>query len=444
MTRNPNLARDQLVDRDRVVSRLVELIRIPSVGGEEEAAVQRIADWLHTLPGVEVDLWHDDQGSLQSLEGYPGHEIARAKVPVVAARLRGSRPGPAVLLTGHIDVVPPGDVSAWSHEPYSGWVKGDKVMGRGACDMKAGVVAAMEVMEAFAHDYDFPGQIIFVAVPGEEDGGVGTFSAIKRGWSADVAIIPEPTSTDGRPRLVVAHAGCMILNIQVPGRSAHASTRSLGENALDHYWGLHEAMREHEREINAAETDPLMRMHDLPYATNVGIVQGGAFASSVMDSLSLDVRIGVTLNETLAEAEARFRRVIHEAAQRDPWLRENPPTVTVLTRGFGSARTPIDHKLVAVMSEAAKEVIGTAPVPRAAPYGCDMSGWVRLADVPTVVYGPGDLELAHAADEWVSLEETLATARVLTRATQQLLDTHIPGGTGGHAVMPSELPPPGE
>jgi acetylornithine deacetylase len=439
-----NLTRETLVDRDRVLSRLVELIRIPSLGGEEEAAVQRVADWLHGIPGAEVDLWHDDQSSLQVLPDYPGHEIARATVPVVAARLRGARPGPAVLLTGHIDVVPAGDQTAWSHDPFSGLVQGDRVLGRGACDMKSGVVAALEVMEAFAHDHDFPGQLIFIAVPGEEDGGVGTFSAIKRGWSADVAIVPEPTSAGGRPRLVVAHAGCLILNIHVPGKSAHASTRTHGENALDHYLVLHEALRRHEREINEAEHDPLMRMHEMPYATNVGIVQGGAFASSVMDSLSVDVRTGVTLSETVAEAEARFRRVIEEAAAEDPWLRDNPPTVNIVTRGFGSARTPLDHPLVTGITEAAKHVLGTAPVPRAAPYGCDMAGWVRLANVPTVLYGPGDLEMAHAADEWVSIEETLSVAKVLTRATQHLMETHIPGGHGGHAVVPSDLPPPPE
>ncbi|HJL20539.1 MAG TPA: ArgE/DapE family deacylase [Sandaracinaceae bacterium LLY-WYZ-13_1] len=438
------LERETLVDRERLLSRLVELVRIPSVGGEEEWAVQRVADWLHAIPGVEVDLWHDDQASLQLLPDYPGHEVARATVPVVAARLRGSRPGPAVLLTGHIDVVPPGDPTAWTREPYSGVLEGDRLFGRGACDMKSGVVAAMEVMEAFAADYDFPGQLIFIAVPGEEDGGIGTFSAIKRGWSADVALIPEPTSAEGRPRLVVAHAGCMILNIQVPGKSAHASQRTLGENALDHYFVIHQALKQHETEINEAEDDPLMKMHDMPYATNVGIVQGGAFASSVMDSLSVDVRVGVTLSETLAQAEERIRGVIDRAAQSDPWLRHNPPVVSVVTRGFGSARTPLTHPLVSSLSEAAEHVWGQEPVPRAAPYGCDMAGWVRLADVPTVLYGPGDLEWAHAADEWVSVDEMERVAKVLTRGAQHLMETQIPGGHGGQAVIPSELPPPPE
>ncbi|HJL17207.1 MAG TPA: ArgE/DapE family deacylase [Sandaracinaceae bacterium LLY-WYZ-13_1] len=427
--------REALVDPERIRDRLVELIRIPSLGGEEEAAVARVADWLHDL-GAEVDLWHDDQTTLQDIPTYPGADIARASVPVVAARLRGARPGPAVLLTGHIDVVPPGDPHAWTHDPYSGLVEGDRVLGRGASDMKSGVIAALEVMEAFAASHDFPGQVIFIAVPGEEDGGVGTFSAIERGWRGDVAVIPEPTSFEGRPRLVVAHAGAIIATLDVPGKSAHASTRLLGESALDHYVRLHLAIREHEKAVNDAEDHPLMKAVELPYAINPGIVNGGYFASSVMDWLSVELRVGVSLNETVYEAFERFEAAVQAAAAEDPWLRENPPIVRLGTRGFGSAQTPIAHPLVEALSEGAEKEFGARPVPRAAPYGCDMAGWVRLAGVPTVLYGPGDLAQAHAADEWVSLADTVSVSRVMTRAAATLLENGIPDAEGGASVIP--------
>jgi len=430
---------DAGVDRDRVLERLVELIRIPSTGASEEAAISRVGKWLVDL-GADVDLWHDDQAQLQTLPGYPGHEISRATVPVVAARLRGRRPGPAVLLTGHVDVVPVGDPSTWSHDPYSGVVEGDRVYGRGACDMKGGVISILEVMEVFAKSRDFPGQIILVAVPGEEDGGVGTFSAIKRGWRGDVALMPEPTSVDGQPQLVVSQAGCMILQLTVTGRSAHASTRMLGESALEHYLHLHEAMRADERAINEAEDDPLMRHHELPYATNVGRVCGGVFASSVMESLSVDVRIGVPLSETPDQTEARFRGVIGRAAAEDPWLREHPPEVKVITRGFGAARVPPAHPLVEIVAGAAEGVFGARPEPRAVPYASDMAGWVDLAGVPTVMYGPGDLANAHGADEWVSLDEVVDTTRVLIRATEGLLSSPVSEGEGGHRVVPSSTP----
>jgi acetylornithine deacetylase len=431
--------REAAVDRERLVERLVELVRIPSPGGHEEAAIGRVGKWLLDL-GADVELWHDDPAELQRLPGYPGHEIARATLPVLAARLRGRRPGPAVLLTGHVDVVPVGDPSTWTRDPYSGVVEDGRVYGRGACDMKAGVVSILEVMEVFARDRDFPGQIILVAVPAEEDGGSGTFSAIQRGWRGDVALMPEPTSVGGRPQLVVSQAGCMILQLTVFGRSAHASTRLSGESALDHYLRLHEAMRADERAINAAEDDPLMRRHALPYATNVGRVSGGVFASSVMESLTVDVRVGVPLHETTDETEARLRRVVAEAAAADPWLREHPPEVKVITRGFGAARVSPGHRVVEVVADAAERVFGERPEPRAVPYASDMAGWVELAGVPTVMYGAGDLAQAHGADEHVSIDEVADATRVLVRATQDLLASPSSDGAGGHRVIPSTTP----
>lgn len=425
------------VDPDRLQSRLVDLVRYPSFDGYEENVVARLAEHLHEI-GAEVDMWRDDPATLQRLPGYPGHEVLRATVPVVAARLRGSRPGPAVLLTGHVDVVPPGDMAAWSHDPFSGLVVGDRLYGRGAADMKAGLVAQLEVMNAFAESKgDFAGQIVFIAVPGEEDSGIGTLSAIERGWRGDVAFLTEPSVIDAVPTIVSAHAGAMGISIFVPGLSAHASVRLRGQSAFEHYLPIHEELRQAEREINDSETDPLMRALELPYATNVGRINGGAFISSVMDGLAVELRIGVSIHETIDEAETRVRDAVARASKRDPWLRDNPPVVTVTSRGFGSARTPADHPAVVALQSAHQEQYGAEAMVRAAPFGCDMAGWVRRAGVPTVLYGPGDIDLAHAADEWVSLDTTVNVARVLVRATETVLATPVEelGGRGGPEIV---------
>ena len=428
------------VDRARIERRLVDLVRYPSFDGAEENVVERVADHLRDI-GCEVDVWRDDAASLAQLPGYPGHEVPRAVVPVAAARLRGSRPGPAVLLTGHVDVVPPGDPAQWSHDPFSGLVDGDTLYGRGACDMKSGIAAQLEVLSAFAETkHDFAGQIVFVAVPGEEDSGIGTLSAIERGYRGDVALITEPTSIDGQPTIVSAHAGAMGVSLFVPGRSAHASVRTKGESAFEHYLGIHEELRRAEKDLNDAETDPLLRDLGLPYATNVGRIHGGTFISAVMDGLVVELRIGVSIHETIEEAEQRVHDAVARACARDPWLRDNPAVVIVTSRGFGSARTPPDHPVVTTLRAAHEEVFGAPPVVRAAPFGCDMAGWVRRAGVPTVLYGPGDIDLAHAADESVSIEATAQTARALIAATQKLLDTPVDtlGGRGGPSIVPSK------
>ncbi|MFV8835036.1 ArgE/DapE family deacylase [Aquisalimonas sp.] len=415
--------RSSYVDIDRIRDRLVSLIRIPSITGEEDAAVSHIANWLQQFD-AEIDYWNDGIASLQRDPRYPGHEVERAWAPVVVGVLRGEQPGPSVLLTGHVDVVPPGDYTRWQDEPFSGVTRGDRVFGCGASDMKSGLVAAMACFEAFAESgRNFPGRIIFAAVPAEEDSGLGTLAAIRGGWQADACIIPEPTNgASGVPELVIAHAGAMSLRIRVPGKSAHASKRLQGESALDHFFTIYQAMREDERRLNEREQHPLMAVHPLPYATNVGTIQGGLWSSSVMDHLEAHVRVGVALGETIDEAEARVRDTIMEQIKNDPWLRENPPRITRLASGFGSAQTRRDHPLVEALAESAEEEFRRTPEVAAVPYGCDMSGWVRLAGVPTVIYGPGEIDLAHAPNESVSLEATYKVARTLVKTTERLLE----------------------
>lgn len=414
--------RSKLIDSQRVHDRLVDLIRLPSITGDEEAVVRRIADWL-SAGGAELDYWYDSIAKLVIDPAYPGHEVERAWLPVVAGIIRGARPGPTVLFTGHIDVVPPGDYNQWRLDPFSGTRDGDRIYGRGAADMKGGIVAALEAFETFASGpRDFPGRVAFVAVPAEEDSGLGTLAAIRRGWKADAAIIPEPTCRGGQPELVVAHAGAMSCVIEVPGLSAHASDRLSGENALDHYLTIHQLLRQAELKLNESEQHPLMCDLALPYATNMGVIQGGSWSSSVMDHLEVQLRVGVALNETIPEAQARFEQTLHESIQGNEWLRAHPPVLHWKALGFGSAQTSIKHPLVDCLCDAAESVFNESPKIVAAPYGCDMSAWIRLAETPTVLYGPGDLEQAHAANEWVSLSTTEQVARALVRAASALLE----------------------
>lgn len=421
---------DGYIDAQRLHQRLVDYIRIPSVTGQEDAAIARLAEWLREA-GAEVDHWSDGIGTLQMDPEYPGHEVERAWVPVVAGVVRGTRPGPTVLLTGHVDVVPPGDYAQWSRDPYSGFTEGDLVYGRGASDMKSGVIAALEAFEAFLRGpRDFPGRVIFVGVPAEEDSGLGTLAAIRRGYGGDAAIVPEPTADRDSPSIIVAHTGAVSLLIEVKGLAAHASKRLSGESALDHYWAVHQALKRDEQIINDAEDHPLMRELTLPYATNVGLINGGEWSSTVMDRLRLEVRVGVPLGQTVREAEERVRRAIAEETAKVPWLAENPPTVTRIAAGFGAAETDSDDPLVTTLADVAERRFDDRPDIKAAPYGCDMAAWVSLAGVPTVLYGPGDIEWAHAADEHVSITTTRGVAEVLTETTDSLLrqGLHSPGG----------------
>lgn len=410
------------IDAERLRRRAAELVRVPSLTGAETEAVELFTRWLRET-GAEVDRWTDAMAELERDPEYPGREVEREQVPVVAARVRGTGPGPTVLLTGHLDVVPTGDRRHWEVDPFSAHVDGDRLYGRGACDMKAGLVAALEVFDAFARTRDFPGEVVLVAVPGEEDGGTGTLSAIRRGWRGDYAIITEPTGVQGgEPGLIVAHGGALTFTIRVEGRNAHASKRREGENALDHCAAVLEALRADERRLNEGETDPCMRALGLPYPISVGRVSGGDWAASVMDWLELEVRVGVALGESVRAAEERFRSAILEGTRADPWLAAHPPEVTRSGAVYASARTPAGTPLADALGAAAQRVFGSEPRRGGAPYGCDMAAWIRVAGTPTVVYGPGDVRLAHAPNEWVSLAEAERVAQVVLRATRALLE----------------------
>jgi len=408
------------MDPTDLAQRALDLVSVSSETGDEEAVIDMVASWLRPVAD-ETDQWVTPMADLETDPAYPGREVERDRVPVVAARISGSRPGPTVVLTGHVDVVPVGDPGLWSRDP-AGELDGDVLYGRGSADMKGGIVAAVAAFTELAGgDRDFAGELRFVAVPGEEDGGTGTLAAIRRGWTGDMVIIPEPTSGSDGPQVVVAHGGALTYTIEVAGRSAHAAKRLEGESAIDHFLTVYREVQRLERELNEAERNPAMIATGLPYPTTVGVVHGGVWASNVMESLRAELRVGVTLDESIAEAEARFERTLREAIAGDSWLDSNPPRIERTGAAFGSSSIDPTHPVVAVLQDAAEAVTAQRPGTIGVPYGCDMALWIREAGAACAVYGPGDVAHAHAVDEHVSITEIATVADVLTRTVRALL-----------------------
>ncbi len=410
---------------DRTLAhRLEALVAVPSITGNESAAVDLCRVWLEEIGPDQVHRWDEQMSVLADDPDYPGREVERQIVPVVAARLIGNKPGPKVTLTGHVDTVPPGE--GWTSDPHQPRLDGDRLFGLGACDMKGGVVAAIAAFAAFAEaGRGFAGELEIVLVPGEEDGGTGTLSAIRRGWGGDLVIITEPTSRDGNPQIVVAHGGALTFTIEVAGRSAHASIAPEGENALNHFGVVQKALSAIEAELNAAEDNELMRALGTPYATNIGKISGGVWSASVMDRIVAEVRMGVALSETIAQAEARVFAGVMSAAAGDPWLATHPPKVSRTGAAFGSSAIDPEHLLVSTLAAAAASTTGVHPTNIGVPYGCDMALWKRVGNSTPLVYGPGDIRQAHAPNEWVAISEVEAVARVLVRACSDLLAASI-------------------
>jgi acetylornithine deacetylase len=403
-------ATSNAIDVGRIEADLRTLIRIPSVTGSEEA-VQAEMERLFREIGLETERIETDPAAFASDPDFPGAEMPRTSLPVVTGRL-GRTGGRRLLLVGHVDVVPPGDPATWTADPWGAEIRDGAMYGRGACDMKGGVVSILAALRALvvsgAADA-LDGEVLAVSVPSEEDGGQGMLTAIRAGCTGDAAVITEPTGLE----LVIAHAGAITFRLTVPGRAAHASMRREGVSALDNLYALIRALEADEAARNAAETDPLMTALGLPYPTIIGKVEGGEWASTVLDRVVAEGRYGVKLGQTWRDAEADLRSAIDAACAADPFLRDHPVGLEITGGRFSSSRVAADHPLPVAVAAAVEATLGRRPAFLGEPYGADMRLLVNEGATPTVIFGPGDIRFAHSADEHVPLADVADCARVL-------------------------------
>lgn len=395
-------------------SLLGELISIPSVTGTAaEADAQRwVADRLEQL-GCAVDHWQIDLADVTSDPEFPGMEAPRDEAWGTVGVLGEGDATPVLALQGHVDVVPPGDLRQWQGDPFVPRREGDVLFGRGACDMKAGVVANLVAVEALVRSgVQLPGRVAVHSVGGEEDGGLGAFATLRRGHTADACVITEPTSGT----VITATGGALTFTLHVEGAATHGSTRYAGVSAFDVFLPVYQALQDLERERNE-EVSPLMAEYPLAYPLLVGRVDAGDWSSTVPDRLTAEGRYGVQLGEDVAVARASLEERVGEASAADPWLRDHPVRVEWSGGQFASGQypgvaAPDDHWLLPTLQDAASDVSGERPRPRGAPYGSDLRLY-NGGGIPSLHYGPGDVRHAHAAIEQVRVSEVGAVARTL-------------------------------
>jgi acetylornithine deacetylase len=397
------------VDRDRIAADLAAVVAHPSLTGSEGEVQTEVALRM-TTAGLEVERVDVPAAELALDPDFPGVEVAREVHPVVAGRLGDRESGRRAIIAGHVDVVGGGDELQWTSPPFQPRIADGLLYGRGACDMKAGVVAGLAAMRALVEaEVELGGEAILLTVPGEEDGGAGMLAAIRSGYAGGVAVITEPTEL----QIVTATAGAITFTLTIEGRSAHAAFRREGVSAIEKLWPIVRALDQNEQERNDGETLRAMRDLGLPYPTSIGRVAAGEWSSTVPDRLVAEGRFGVRIGQTVGEAEAELRDVIAEACAADDWLRDHPAGVEISGGRFGSASVANDHPLSWGLAETARDVLGKLPDFLGMPYGADARLLIDHGDTPTVLYGPGDPNLAHAPDEHVALEDVARCARVL-------------------------------
>ena len=404
--------------RDEIVNFTAELIRVPTVNppGEfyrdcAELMGQRLAKTGLAVQYVEA-------------VGRPEHTFAHPRVNVVG-RGEGAAGHPRLHLNGHFDVVPPGD--GWSVDPFAGVVRGGRIYGRGASDMKSGIAAAIFAVEAVRRaGVDLHGAVDISGTVDEESGGfagvahlceAGIISAPETGY----AIIPEPF---GPARICVGHRGVYWFDAIAHGRSAHGSMPHLGHSAINDMGTLLEAFRTRLGPELAARLSALPVVPGLSRrpSLNVNAIVGGQAGETTQSPCVAD-RCTATFDrrfmpeESFEEVRDEIADLVAAVERRSPRRRFRIEERMVVH----PVQTPSESPVTRALSAAVATVCGKPAELVASPGTYDQKHFARIAGVEhCVAYGPGPLEEAHQADESCAVDDLVASTQVLALAVLEL------------------------
>ena len=407
-------------NKDELFGLVQDLIRIPSVnpklggiepGGESEVQ-DRVAVELKAI-GANLDRW----------DALPGR-------PNLVGTVKGNGGGRSLALNGHVDVVPIGNPSDWSVDPFGGDIRDGRIWGRGAIDMKAGVgtmLFAASILNRLG--IKLQGDLFLETVIDEETGGPGTRETITRGYRPDFALVVEPT---GNLAIMPVEGGLEWLRVTVTGvaghsawryKSVHAGGQGTAVSALDKGMKIVNAVAELERMWAVRKVHPLMP-HGIT-TINVGAFAAGSgggtdgipnvmtSVSSLPDYCAIDLSLKYLPSESTSAVRAEFEQFLHHVCQADDWLRGHPPSIEWGLRGvsFPPANTTSDHPAVEALASCVA-TIGIDPVITGFGAVSDIA-WFGEQGIPTALCGPGLGGGAHGLDEYVELASVVDAAKAI-------------------------------
>jgi succinyl-diaminopimelate desuccinylase len=404
---------------DEMVEFTSAMIRIPTVNppGEHYIACAQLIGQRLTACGFVVNY--------VAADGRPEHTASHPRVNVVGRRA-GRTARPTVHLNGHFDVVPAG--TGWTTDPFGGAVRDGRIYGRGACDMKAGIAAALYAAEALRRaGIALTGSVEISGTVDEESGGfagVAYLAAHERLSSAhvDYVIIPEPLNVD---RVCIGHRGVYWFELETRGRTAHGSMPFLGVSAIEHMAILIDRIQ---RDLRPSLTERTTTMPVVPEAArhatlNINGIAGGQPVDGIQTPCVADVCRAVFDRRFLTEegfdaVRAEIEALIARAARDLPGLQVSLRDLMVVL----PVRTPDGSPLVATLERHIQQVLGRPALQVASPGTYDHKHVDRIGGIKhCVAYGPGILDLAHQPDEWCSVEDLVNATKVLALTLLDLL-----------------------
>ena len=378
----------EAIDDEETLQLLRELIAEPSENppGNEEGCARLLASFL-------------EQRGVASLlvEVAPGRPNLYAAV---------GTPGPTLVLCGHLDTVPAGD--GWTLDPFSGAAADGRVYGRGACDMKAGLaVAAAALLAVKRSGILLHGSLALHAVIDEEVSSAGARKAAAE-QPGDWVIVTEPSGT----QVLATGNGQLNFEIVFHGKAVHSSHPEDGRNAIHDAASFIRLVEEETLRLAAAPSPGIG-----PATYSVGLVEGGRGGSTVADRCKLTLDRRVLPSEDLGATEEEVRLLLVRLRTERPGIRwELSRTVA-----FPPLRGTNNGRLEEVLNDALADLGRAVAEPRRGMRFATDAAWYEAAGCPAVVFGPGDVAIAHQPDEHVAIDDLKAASRALALCGVRLL-----------------------
>lgn len=395
--------------RDEIIISLQELVRIPSVVGKELAAQNYMARKYKEI-GLELDIFEADYEEVRKHPASPyadGEWVYRDR-PNVVATLAGSAEAKSLILNGHIDVVSPEPIGQWKHDPWSGQIEDGKIYGRGALDMKAGLMANFFALKCtLAAGVRPKGTVVCESVIEEEaGGGGGTLACFLRGHKADGMIITEPVGF----QVILAHPGIKFFRIKVEGKPAHGSLAHKGVNAVGKAAIIYDALVKLDEARGAKYRHPMLGKARSCHVS-VGKLNAGDWLVTVAGWAVMEGRLSYIPGEKEEDVRREFEETVMKVAASDSWLREHPPKVEWIwwqaLPWLQDDKDPFVQKFI----NSATAVLGVRPPVMGSVAGLD-NRYSKYFGTPSVAFGPLGQNF-HALDEYVEINSVIDLTKVL-------------------------------
>ena len=396
--------------RPEYISALRELVRIPSLVGSEKHAQDFMAE-MYLSAGLEIVKFIASPGKLTEHPAFIDNEVrSYENRPNIIGLLPGADSHHSLILNGHIDVVSAEPVNAWSRDPWGGEIDGDRLYGRGAGDMKAGLLANLFAIKALQKAGLKPaGSVMLQSVVDEEAGGAGgTLACLNEGYTADGMLVTEPHNLN----VTISHAGINYFRVIIKGKTAHAGLAHLGVNAIGKMYRIYRALEELDL-IRAREIRfPLYEKGSgRSCHLNIGTMKAGDWPSTVAGSAVIECRIGYVPGENMSDIKKEVEATIMSAAEEDPWLCDHPPKI----EWFGWSADPWyqdpKHPFVQMLLNAAQKVLDRPAELIGRASGND-GRFSQYFDMAAACTGPVANNI-HGLDEYVEISSAVQLIKVL-------------------------------